>query len=83
MFCLQDAFSYGFGVRVGVALVLLAWVLWDTFVDDSLGQDVWHDPAFKVPRFLYILSPIVRTASPLICRSTLHIDMIVHRSDSG
>jgi hypothetical protein len=46
----QDAFSYGFGVRVGVALVLLAWVLWDTFVDDSLGQDVWHDPAFKVPR---------------------------------
>jgi hypothetical protein len=47
----QDAFSYGFGVRVGVALVLLAWVLWDTFVDDSLGQDVWHDPAFKVRCF--------------------------------
>lgn len=42
--------SYGFGVRVGVAVVLLLWVLWDTFVDDPLGKDVWHDPAFKVSR---------------------------------
>jgi len=29
---------------------LLAWVLWDCLVDDDMGKEVWHDPAFKVYR---------------------------------
>jgi len=38
----------GLGLRLGVAFVLLVWVLWDCFVDDDVGKEVWHDPAFKV-----------------------------------
>jgi hypothetical protein len=40
------------GLRLGVALVLVAWVLWDCLVDPALGKDIWHDPAFKVYRAL-------------------------------
>ena len=40
--------TYGFGLRIGVALVLFVWALWDTMIDDPLGKDIWHDPAFKV-----------------------------------
>lgn len=29
-----------------------AWALWDCIADDSLGKDVWHDPAFKIYRGL-------------------------------
>ena len=47
---MSKTFSAGF--RLGVALVLLVWVLWDCLVDDDMGKDVWHDPAFKVYRGL-------------------------------
>jgi hypothetical protein len=47
---MSKTFSAGF--RLGVALVLLMWVLWDCLVDDDMGKDVWHDPAFKVYRGL-------------------------------
>ncbi|CAN0564808.1 unnamed protein product [Ectocarpus sp. 12 AP-2014] len=26
--------------------------MWDCIADDSLGKDVWHDPAFKIYRGL-------------------------------
>lgn len=26
--------------------------MWDCMADDSLGKDVWHDPAFKIYRGL-------------------------------
>lgn len=31
---------------------LQAWAMWDCIADDSLGKDVWHDPAFKIYRGL-------------------------------
>eukprot|EP00903_Cladosiphon_okamuranus_P016627 g15335.t1 len=43
---------FDFGYRLGAACVLLAWALWDCIADDSLGKDVWHDPAFKIYRGL-------------------------------
>ncbi|CAM9750231.1 unnamed protein product [Discosporangium mesarthrocarpum] len=43
---------FDFGFRLGAAAVLLAWALWDCIADDSLGKDVWHDPAFKIYRGL-------------------------------
>jgi hypothetical protein len=39
---------FGVGLRLGTAGVLLGWVLWDCLVDDDMGKEVWHDPAFKV-----------------------------------
>jgi len=44
----------GLGLRLGVACVLLVWVLWDCFVDDDMGKEVWHDPAFKVTRWAHV-----------------------------
>lgn len=44
--------SFDLGLRLGAAATLLAWVLWDCLVDDDMGKDVWHDPAFKVYRGL-------------------------------
>ncbi|CAN0336870.1 unnamed protein product, partial [Ectocarpus sp. 12 AP-2014] len=43
---------FDFGYRLGAATVLLAWAMWDCIADDSLGKDVWHDPAFKIYRGL-------------------------------
>jgi hypothetical protein len=43
---------FGFGLRLGACLVLVAWVLWDCLVDDDMGKEIWHDPAFKVYRGL-------------------------------
>ncbi|CAN0025236.1 unnamed protein product [Laminaria digitata] len=41
---------FDFGYRLGAASILLAWAVWDCIADDSLGKDVWHDPAFKIYR---------------------------------
>ena len=46
----MDDLQRWFSARI--AVVLLAWVLWDCLVDDDMGKDVWHDPAFKVYRGL-------------------------------
>eukprot|EP00904_Undaria_pinnatifida_P011262 jgi/Undpi1/7266/HiC_scaffold_22.g09739.m1 len=43
---------FDFGYRLGAASILLAWAIWDCIADDSLGKDVWHDPAFKIYRGL-------------------------------
>ena len=44
--------TFSAGLRLGVALILFVWILWDCLVDDDMGKDVWHDPAFKVYRGL-------------------------------
>ncbi|CAN0227530.1 unnamed protein product [Ascophyllum nodosum] len=43
---------FGFGFRLGVAIVLLVWAVWDCLIDESRGKDVWHDPAFVIFRGL-------------------------------
>jgi hypothetical protein len=48
---------FGVGLRLGTAGVLLGWVLWDCLVDDDMGKEVWHDPAFKVGKKTTQVSP--------------------------
>ena len=45
--------KFNFGIKVGASAVLSAWVMWDCVVDDSMGKDIWSDPAFKVYRCVW------------------------------
>jgi len=40
------------GFKVGVSVVLMVWMLWDSLVDPPLGADFWHDPALRIYRGL-------------------------------
>ncbi|OQS07139.1 hypothetical protein THRCLA_00851 [Thraustotheca clavata] len=47
--------GFYFGMRTGMMLILLLWVLWDSVIDDSYHHNLWHSSVIAVYRGIGVL----------------------------